>query len=167
MDPDVSYDSELVRQVRESRGLRLKQVAFATGYTISSIHRYEHGQAPVAYGYASRLFQCTGDVRLLQFMAPGVEFKGSASAASAPNRTPPPGEPKQLIQLELEAIEETATVARYVYRIVSDNVVNGKDDMAIGHLQAGHNKVRKIFAQVDRALAYWRQQTSKPGQKKG
>jgi len=168
MRRDVSYANELVRVVRESRDLKLKQMALVTGYSTSAINRYELDQAPVPVDYVARLFRHTGDLRLVQLVWPGLTVTTQAQAQAQtrsvpPTRTPPAGDPRDLIPRELEALESAASAARYVERVVRDGKVNDNDDHSLTSLLRLHNQMRAIIEQVDRALAAWRQASQQPG----
>jgi len=153
MDGEMSYASELVREVRESYGLVLKQVAAATGYSTSAINRWEICADPPAT-YVARLFAMTHDARLVQLVCPGLTI---CQLDLVPQRTPPPGDPMALIAEELEAIEQAAKAAQYVSRIVGDGRVDESDDHALAKLSEAHNRVHDRLARVDAALAAWRQ----------
>jgi len=153
MEPIVCYAADLVRTVRESKHLNLVAAATMTGYSTSAINRYELGQAPVPADYLARLFQCTGDGRLVQFVWPAVVF---TRVAVQPARVPPPGDPGALMRRELGALEGLADAARDVYSILDDGAVDDRDDLRLIELQRKHGEIRELTAQVDHALAHWR-----------
>lgn len=170
LDDDVSYANQLVREVRESKGLKLKQVAIMTGYSTSAINRYELDQAPVPVDYVARMFRATGDLRLPQLVWPGLTVASDAATPQTrsipPQRTPPAGDPRQLIPCEIEAIESAAKAARYVERVVRDGMINDNDDHSLTGLQTLHNQIREIIGQVDRALMAWRELNGQSGNRR-
>ena len=162
MEPHMSYIRDLIRQVREERGLKLKQVALVSGYSVSAISQYEVGHLTVPAVYLPGLFRATMDVRLLTFVAPGFQVVDARS--TRPARIPPPGDPQELNDRLLEAIEELVKVARYNRRIFADGVINEADNVSIAQQQKHAARVQNIISSHLAAVMQWKQADEKAKQ---
>lgn len=174
MDPKVAYINTLIRTVREDRGLTLSAIEITTHYAQSTIHDWEHGRGKVDPDYLSRLFQLTGDLRILQFFAPGISGLACDCSACRTKRpaqcgagtqpvngsapVPPPLDLRRANQITLGAIEEFCKYAKFIDHIAADGVVCDKDDDSIARLGAHGNNVRDALTVLDRSIAYLRDQ---------
>jgi len=161
MPPETmsSFVRDLIRQSREQAGLTLKQVAFASGYSPSAIHQYECGHLTVPADYLPGLFRATRDVRLIQFVCPGIKLEPVPRSQSPdrPTRTPPQQapNPQKTNAALLTGIEKLAQVARYNQRVLEDGVVDEADHHSILAEQDLLNEVAGIIAEHQVQLAEW------------
>jgi len=153
-EAEMSYAAELIRDVRTSHDLTLKEVAAVTLYSKSVISSYEHGHLPVPYEYAAQLFRQTKDIRLLQYMCPGLTGEPVEATRRCP-RTPPAGDAPHSVKLLLDATEQLVKAMQYTQRILADGIVDDSDNMAIGKLFEHLNSVTKLASQFQRDLMAW------------
>jgi transcriptional regulator with XRE-family HTH domain len=173
MEAGMALINDIVRQAREQSQLTLEACAGFSDYSITQIHRYEQGECEVSFRYVSRLFAATGDRRLLACFSPGAaeildqrlasardDKRGEMqSATPSAQRTPPPGDPADLLRRELDALRQLTDAAQYVQQIVGDGLVDETDNIAIGQLLAKHDQVAAIMSACDRALIAYRNQS--------
>lgn len=147
----MSYDNELVSEVRQASGLKLDAVAAETSISTSSINRYELGVAPVPMAYGKRLLAMTGDQRLLQYFCPGASLPARAEHQMC--------DPQELIAEELVAAERLVDALKNAQRIFADGQVNARDDHAIAALLADHVAIRRITEHADYVIGAMREQS--------
>jgi transcriptional regulator with XRE-family HTH domain len=168
MESDMAFSNDLARQVREQSNLCLEVVAQASDVSAKAISRYEHGERELTLRYFRALWLLTRDMRLLRYLDCDLprQLQTAGSTAESPaqpqapaRRTPPAGDPRDLLARELKAVEELVAAAQYVQRIVVDGHVDESDHTAIGNLMAKHDEVRAIVDACDRALMQYREQS--------
>lgn len=163
MKGSMSLLNDLVRQVRETHSLTLEAVALGSDISTSAINRYELGQVEVPFRYVRSLFSMTGDLRILRYFSPQIaevfcciqhqqQCQPVPGNGGKPKRTPPAGDPADLLPRELDLLDGLAKTVRYVQRITADGRIDASDDSAIGNVLKGHERMREVADEVDRAL---------------
>ena len=161
----MGFGNDLVRHVREDHDLTLAQVGLAADLSESTICRAELGERELLARHVRALFAITVDLRLIQYMFPGVSIASPTTdaadeAASAeprqrPTRTPPAGDPGQSNARLIEAIERLAGAARYNAKTMRDGVVKESEYEMVAIEQGLLNKVAGIIAEHQRNLVAW------------
>jgi len=154
--PDMSYTSDLVREVREDKDLPLKAVAEVSGYSKSAINAYECGHLPVPFDYAAGLFRATRDLRLVHYLIPDamLSLNGQVTLYAPLAAGPPPTMAESTPRL-LAAIRKLAEAAEYNAKVIADGMVSESDYHSIMHELDLMTAVESIISLHRRAVDGW------------
>jgi len=169
-DHEMSLEAEVVRDVRIGRGLKLEAVAMATGVSTSHIDRMELGQATVTIPYVRALFRATRDLRLIQLIEPDalpLSPELASSPPARPQRTPPAGDPRELLPPLLGALKDYALVAETGERVLRDGSVDERDDHLLATIQEHGNRVCSQIGAFNVGLVAWRDADARARQQNG
>jgi len=161
----MPFANEVIREVRLSNNIKLESLSRCMGYSTSQINAVENGDRRATIKFVRSMFHATGDLRLVELIAPGVAAQLAESATlkrkNRPTRTPPPGDPKQLLPELLSVLEACTAATRYVEQIVRDGRVDESDDTAIAGFMERSNSAVKLLAKANRAMIAWRDETER------
>lgn len=133
MGPHMALSNEIVREVRQSLGLTIDQVSYATGFSKSHCHAIELGFRVASPEFLAGLhrvaLRMAGDLRIIQL----IDSRIGHLAIPQTQDPQPPGCPMELILAEIEANKQQATMLEYLYRIARDGRVDESDDTAIAN----------------------------------
>jgi len=154
--PDMSYTSDLVREVREDKDLPLKAVAEVSGYSKSAINAYECGHLPVPFDYAAGLFRATRDLRLVHYLIPDamLSLNGQVTLYAPLAAGPPPTMADSTSRL-LVAIQQLAKAAEYNANTIADGKITEADYHSIMHELELLTTVETIISLHRRAVDQW------------
>ena len=178
MKASMAIENEIVQNIRIRLNITLETMALRTMHSVSAISRYENGQATVPVGYLRAIYNMftanglDGDwvkrCMLLQLIAPDLAPNFSdppAPMSATPQRTPPAGEPRQLISDMLDVLGRLTGVAKLVHRIVDDGRVDPRDDPAIASLMEEGNAVTATINKTVASVQAWRDNAERPRQR--
>ena len=154
--PEMSYTSDLVREVREDKDLPLKAVAEVSGYSKSAINAYECGHLPVPFDYAAGLFRATRDLRLVHYLIPDamLSLNGQVTLYAPLAAGPPPTMADSTTRL-LTAIQHLAKAAEYNAGVIADGKITEADYHSIMHELELMTAVETIISLHRQAVDQW------------
>lgn len=155
------HDARVLQQLIDERAFTVEALAYRSGYDDKTIYRYLAGERTLPSMVLRAAFELTGDGRIMGLITGAVAVFRIATAKSGA-RIPPLAE---AMATTLDAIERTATSAKYMHTIAQDNRFDASDLTAADKFADQAGRAQIALANALAAIEAYKVQLAQEGSK--